>query len=86
MDSELGKVFDNEVEKDVDDKCDDEVAEKIDDESHSNDELHEKFDTEDQAHVVSAGKEVAKEEKRELPAACDAGFETSASGNCTTSH
>jgi hypothetical protein len=66
VDNELGEVFD------------DEAAEEIDDEHHSDDELHKKFDTEGQAHVVSAGKEVAEEEERELPAVptCDAGFET----------
>ncbi len=78
VDNELGEVFDDEAEEDVDDERDDEAAEEIDDERHSDDELHEKFDTEGQAHVVSAGKEVAEEEERELPAVptCDAGFET----------
>ena len=78
VDDELGEVFDDEAEEDIDNECGDEAAEEIDDECHSDDELHEKFDTEGLAHdcVVSAGKEVAKEGERELPAACDAGFET----------
>jgi hypothetical protein len=79
VDDELGEVFsDDEAEEDVDDERDDEAAEEIDDERHSDNELHDKFDTEGLAHacVVSAGKEVGEEGERELPAACDASLET----------
>jgi hypothetical protein len=65
VDDELEEVFDNEAEEDIDDECDNKAAEEIDDKHHSDDELHEKFDTEGLAHdcVVSEVKRLPKKEK-----------------------